>query len=167
MTLLRTHISLFETAVIEGNAYFISSFTILNNNEIIEFSITAPQEPPETIGLALIIDPTNQLHVEVFRDATLNIVPGGTILTLNNQNGKFQDVNIADTVVRRNPTIDADGLQLENKLLADGHKNAAEVGDTTLSIILEAEDETTLVRLTSGGANNTINFRIQVVEETQ
>jgi len=160
MSLIR--FTAFEAAVDQGNAYFFSSFTVLNNNEIFEITITAPAGAPPTIGLALDIDPSGQLDIVVFRDTVLNVVPGGTILTLNNQNGASDKT--ADTVVRRNPTIDTDGTQIANRRLASGHKNTGGV-ETSGAVVLEAEDKTVLVRMASGGSNNTVNFLLQVIEE--
>lgn len=162
MTLIRSVISLYEQKVIEGRAYIISSFRTLNNNEIVNLTITAPIAPPETIGLSFDVDPGDQLLIEIFQPAILNVTPGGTILTLINTNQASG--NVANTVIRENPTIDSDGSLILDSLLGAGRKNST-VGQGVINVVtLLAAGGTTLVRLTSGSASNTVNFILGVIE---
>ncbi len=164
MTLIRSVISLYEQKVIEGRAYIISSFRTLNNNEIVNITITAPVAPPETIGLSFDVDPTDQLLVEVFQPTVLNATPGGTLLSLINTNQVKESVNVADTEIRENPTIDSDGNLKIDSLYGAGKKNTG-TGQGVINVVtLLAADGTTLIRLTSGAASNTINFILGIIE---
>ncbi len=162
MSLIRAFISLFEKAVIDGNSYFISSFIVLNNNEVLEFTITAPDSPPKTIGIGFEADPGGQLSIDMFRNTILNVTPGGTIITLINSNEESE--NNANTVVTLNPTIDSDGDLIIDKLLAAGQRNTGGTGDTKATALLAEASGITLVRITSGAAGNTVDYKLGVIE---
>ncbi len=165
MTLIRSVISLYEQKVIEGRAYIISSFRTLNNNEIVNLTITAPTSPPETIGLSFDIVPVDQLLVQVFQPTTLNATPGGTILPLVNTNQAKASENTANTVVRENPTIDSDGNLKLDSLFGASKKNTT-IGQGLINVVtLLAAEGTTLIRLTSGAASNTVNFVMGIIED--
>jgi len=162
MSLIRA--TTLEAAVIEGTAYFIRDFRTLNNNEIKNFAITAPVSPPETIALSIFTDPEGQLLIEIFRGATLNVIPDGIELTLINANESSGSG--ATTRVLEDPTIDADGELVARSLLGSGRKNEMSgQGDRTNVISLAQEQGTTLYRVTSGSSSNTINFDFDVIEE--
>jgi len=162
--LTNLHASSLEIATEIGINYFIRSFRTLNNNEIKNFTITASIDPP-TIGIAFDVTPESQVMIEVFRVATLNATPGGTILTLVNANEALASVNVAATVIREDPTIDADGNLIADALMGTGKNQVAVQGNPTNIINLGKSLNTTLIRLTSGSSSNTTNFELRIIEE--
>ena len=163
MTLIRA--TLYEAAVERGAAYAVLSFRTLGNNQIKTFSITAPTSPPETIGLAFDIDPEGQVLAELFRETVLNATPAGTLLTLINQNEASS--NVADTLVREDPVIDAIGVGIGEVLLGTGRQGNTVGGSASRTnvLTLAKNQATTVVRLTSGATSNVINFSIRVIED--
>jgi len=153
-----------EAGVEKGIVYFNLNFRTLGNNEIKEFTIAAPTAPPETIGLSFEIDSTGQLQIDVFRDATLNATPGGTIRDLTNANEASGFV--ANTELREDPTIDAEGTNIGSALLAAGKQGQPTAqGDKTNILNLGAEQKVTLVRFTSGATSNVINYIFRIIED--
>ncbi len=163
MTLIRSFISLYEQKVIEGRAHVINSHRTLNNNEIVEFTITAPTSPPGTIGLSFDVDPSGQVLVEAFENTVLNATPGGTIVPLFNTNQASS--NVSNTVIRENPTIDDEGDLRIDPLLGAGRKNTG-AGQGLINVVtLLAAEGVTLIRLSSGAASNVINFILGIIED--
>lgn len=153
-----------EGNVINGVLFFNREKRDLNNGQIKIFSVTTPISPPETIGLSFIPDPSGQLEVEVFRGATLNATPGGTILDLFNANESSS--NTAQTILREDPVVDDFGQRIADTLLAVSNRGSTTgLGDQTNAISLALRQSTTIVRLTSGIANNVVNYIFVIIED--
>ncbi len=161
MSLIRS--TTYEAAVIRGIAYVFANFFSLNNGGILEITITAPASHPLTIGLTAEISSDAKLQIDVFRGATLNATPGGTILALQNANEASS--NTADTILREGPTIDADGTFYAGQMINSGTRGKGGVGAAGNTVNLATALGTTLIRLTSGSSQNSINLVIRVIEE--
>jgi len=161
LTLIRA--DLLEAATQKGVLYVLRSFRELNNGDELFISVTAPASPPETIGLGFEVDSDARILFEAYRGTTLNVVPGGTILSLTNTNEASG--NTSDTVVREDPTIDSLGTLESEALIGPANKNTGASGSLISVLSLAQQAGTTTVKIVSGSAKISVNFLLSVLED--
>lgn len=133
----------------QGKYFSIGDFEGATLNDTIEFVV----EVPDTVSAHMnyYVTATNGASLEVYENPTYS--GGSTTTPYNNNRGSS---NTAQTVVKKNPTVSADGTKLFGEVAASGDEAGAQ--ERGQELVLTGGNEY-LFRLTSLAFSNILSFR--------